>query len=935
MIDLGQIHINHPQSFIEARNKIREIAELFSDGGLTPIRLAVATSQICRSLFSANASSSIRVQMDDGCNQSKLVLTVEIVDCDQTAAQLDHIFDRIETRHRSDGIHIVNLYKRLRGKAPDQASVDKARIVLQQKSRDELMAEVQATNIELQNHRSNLERTVQERTAQLKQAIQAADSANQAKSEFLANMSHEIRTPMNAVIGMAHLALKTDLTPKQQDYLSKIKSSANSLLGIINDILDFSKIEAGKLDIEDVDFDLEDVLENLGNLVTVKAQEKKNLEVLFDTAVDVPRFLVGDPLRLGQILLNLSGNAVKFTEDGEIVVATRVKSRSDESFELHFTVSDTGIGLTQEQIDKLFQSFSQADTSTTRQYGGTGLGLTISKRLAEMMGGEIWVESQPGQGSQFHFTAVFGLGVEKARRPFVPATDLQGLKVLVVDDNATSRSIFREMLASFTCDVHLTASGEEALSELEAADKPFELVVMDWMMPGMDGIETAARIKSHSDLAKIPAIIMVTAYGREEVMRLTEKVGLDGFLLKPVNASILFDVIMEAMGGQAEAGKVPRQAVDREMDLAPIAGARILLVEDNAINQQVAREILEDAGLRVTLADTGLAGVTAVKNGQYDAVLMDIQMPVMDGHTAAREIRAWEESQTPNPRHENPNPQSLIQGVPIIAMTAHAMAGDAEKSLAAGMNGHVTKPINPDQLFSVLLEWIVPDRIRAQEPSGIESSAIEAAQVDGALPESLKGFDISEGLSRLQGNRTLYHKLILEFADSCREGIDQIETAMEARTYSEIMQQAHSIKGSAGNLAAKGIQTAAMSLEHLMINSSEAAPPLDALNKEFERLTRAAEIMFSSVEALGGVPKREASRENAIIDGIPPENRKDFAARIKDAAEMGDITTLQAVADEIDEHFGSQQNIGKRLVELADAFDLDGCAHLVKVLIEE
>ena len=388
MINLGQILINHPQSFIEARNKIRALAELFADDRLTPTRLAIAASQIVRSLQKQKASSIMRVHLDDGYNQSRLVLSVANAELRPTAAQTGHLFDRIEKRQRSDGSRMLSFYKRLGGTAPDRSSVDKARVVLQQKSRDELMAEVQAKNAALQNHRANLERTVQERTAQLKQAIEAADAANQAKSEFLANMSHEIRTPMNAVIGMAHLALKTDLSPKQEDYLSKIQSSANSLLGIINDILDFSKIEAGKLDIEAVDFNLEDVLENLGNLITVKAQEKKDLEVLFATDADVPRFLVGDPLRLGQVLLNLSGNAVKFTEAGEIVVATRIESQRDGRVALQFTVRDTGIGLTEEQIGRLFQSFSQADTSTTRQYGGTGLGLTISKRLVEMMGGQ-------------------------------------------------------------------------------------------------------------------------------------------------------------------------------------------------------------------------------------------------------------------------------------------------------------------------------------------------------------------------------------------------------------------------------------------------------------------------------------------------------------------------------------------------------------------
>ncbi|MBT8368418.1 MAG: PAS domain S-box protein, partial [Deltaproteobacteria bacterium] len=381
-------------------------------------------------------------------------------------------------------------------------------------------------------------------------AKEAAEDANRVKSEFLANMSHEIRTPMNAVIGMAHLALKTDLTIKQQDYLSKIQSSANSLLGIINDILDFSKIEAGKLDMESVEFNLDHVLDNLANLITVKVQEKKDLEILFATSHRVPRLLVGDPLRLGQVLINLANNAIKFTDSGEIVVSTKLGRKDEDRVTLKFSVRDTGIGLTEDQIDKLFEAFSQADTSTTRKYGGTGLGLNISKLLVEMMGGKIWVESQTGRGSTFNFTANFGLKQEKAQKRLRPSTDLQGKKVLVVDDNATSRKIFEEILKSFSFEVSLAASGEEGLAELESApkDHPYDLVIMDWRMPGMDGLEASRRIKNHTELDRIPPIILVTAYGREEVIQQTEQLGLEGLLIKPVSPSVLFDGILQALG---------------------------------------------------------------------------------------------------------------------------------------------------------------------------------------------------------------------------------------------------------------------------------------------------------------------------------------------------------------------------------------------------
>nr|MDJ0666231.1 response regulator [Desulfobacterales bacterium] len=530
---------------------------------------------------------------------------------------------------------------------------------------------------------------------------------------------------------------------------------------------------------------------------------------------------------------------------------------------------------------------------------------------------DIRVESEAGQGSRFIFTAEFGLGAEKARKQFVPHADLRGLKTLVVDDNATSRNIFREMLESFSFEVDQAASGAEALSELEntPADQPFELVIMDWKMPQMDGIETARRIKAHPALGTRPAIIMATAYGREEIMRQAEKVGLDGFLIKPVNASVLFDTVIQAFSREApEVGADDAPSTEGADDIGNLAGARVLLVEDNEINQQVAKEILEGGGVVVRLAANGQQGVEAVRQEVFDAVLMDIQMPVMDGYAAAREIR------------KDPHSQDL----PIIAMTAHAMTGDAEKSRAAGMNDHVTKPIDPGQLFGALRQWIVAPKLPGETPP-VPDAANEAAAVSDALPDFLNGFDLAAGLRRLQGNRQLYRKLIIDFADKCRDAAVAIRQALAAVDLEQTRHLVHSLKGAAGNLAAERVQNAAMAMEGL-IKDAAALPEAERLDPALARLEESLGEIAASAGLLGRAPEAEPPPSGETIAGLAPDLRREIAGRIREAADIGDVGALKAIADELTSRSPDLQPLSRRLAGLADDFDLDGVAALADEL---
>ena len=762
-------------------------------------------------------------------------------------------------------------------------------------SLEEMAGSLKQTHDQLENHSQILESRVEERTRELALAMDRAIQADKSKSEFLANMSHEIRTPINAVIGLTHLALDREEDKLQRDYLSKTLKASESLLSIINDILDFSKIEADKLELDLIDFDMDEVMHNLAGIGGVRASEK-GLDFLIDCPTCMPR-LKGDPYRLGQVLLNLVNNAVKFTESGQIVVSTRVLERHDDHFVLKFEITDTGIGLNDEQKSKLFQAFSQADSSITRKFGGTGLGLAICKQLVELMRGEIGLQSEENQGSTFSFTATFGIGQECLDEDMQLPEVMQGKQILVVDDNEDSKAILCRYLKSYGFTVSQASTVDEAAAVLNRGDTTVDVMLVDWTLADMKGLGSVQKIQEASGLADMPPSILAANYGQVVSDEDAALAGISATLFKPVTSTSMLASILSLFNGDELGIMVTGQKQRLPVEvIAHLQGARLLLVEDNDINQLVAEGLLTKAGISLAIAHHGKEAVEAVKHDSFDGVLMDMQMPVMGGLEATRLIR----------RDFN------AQDLPIIAMTANAMPTDVRDCLEAGMNDHVAKPINPHDLYTKLDKWISNSRLNVTGLSQL-TKEVTAEQVI-EIPE-LAEIDTDEGLKRIGGDASLYQKVLYKFADSQSDVVNRSLELLKAGDKAQVQRLIHSLKGVAGNIGANALFAEVSRVEQWIKQGVDVGE---------EQLEKVAEKVRTVTHAISTWRDASSPEQQDSGNDVDIELARDLLARMRDMLEAYDGDAVDLI-DEIEAHLSSPDLIKEveQMRKLVNQYDFD------------